>query len=455
MSIKTINFVCSSCGSIFQRWQGKCEACNQWNTIVEAYDAPKKGSSSRSSKIVSKPIQINEIKIDHQEKLPSGLSELDFVLGGGLSASSVVLLGGEPGIGKSTLALQVAFNVSQSRKVLYISGEESLSQINARAMRLGALTDQLYVLSETNIQVILEHMKALSPDLIVLDSIQVVYDPDMPSISGSVNQVRYCTGLLVDELKASGKIGIVIGHITKDGSLAGPKILEHIVDVILYLEGERSENLRILRSFKNRFHSTNDIGLFELKSFGLESLNSPSSVFFHREGQIFAGSVVSCICDSSRGLLIEIQSLVHTSGYGAGKRTFLGVDVNRVALIITALEKLVGLKLFDKDIIINIVSGIKSNDPALDLAIVFSIMSSLLNSPFNRNFGVLGEISLTGELRPVKQADKRVLEFYRMGLPGCVLPKKNAINSVDLGLGDFKIIEVSHLSEAIHLFFDF
>jgi DNA repair protein RadA/Sms len=449
---EVIQFVCEQCGVVYQRWQGRCDSCGAWNSVVETVHLKVSKQAKLKSKAKAEAIPIDAVSMVEARKRSTGLSEMDFVLGGGVSLGAVLLLGGEPGIGKSTVALQVAAAFAVEQKVLYISGEESLSQINHRASRLGSLNSNLYVLSECNILNILETLKDLKPQLLILDSIQVVFHPELPSIPGSVNQVRYCSSLLVDCLKQYEVSGIIIGHITKDGALAGPKVLEHLVDVILYLEGEKGDELRVLRSLKNRYHSTNDIGLFQIKTEGLISMTSPSSVFLQKD-TAFAGSVVSCICDGSRGVLIEIQALVHPTGYGVGKRTFLGVEVNRASLCITAIEKLLGIKLYDKDVILNIIGGIKSGDPALDLPIIFSILSSHFNVPLTPNLGILGEISLTGELRPIKQIDKRLIELSRMGFSGCVVPKRNKVKAGDIGLENFDIIEAHTLEDSVKRFF--
>ncbi len=448
MDKATLVYTCQSCGALHPRWQGKCSACGGWNTLQE--ETQYKSKKGRQPTLKAHPIPINEIEGTDAQKIPSGLSELDYVLGGGCVTGSIILLGGEPGIGKSTLALQVAQNIAQHHLVLYITGEESAAQIQLRAARLGVLSPSLMVLTQTNLSVILDTIKTVKPDLVILDSIQVVYHPDLPAISGSVNQVRYCASELITVLKDAQSVGVLIGHITKEGALAGPKVLEHLVDVILVLEGERNEQYRTLRSFKNRYSSTNEVGLLEMKPHGLVTVDSPSGVFVEESSLAHPGSVVSSVMQGSRSLLVEVQALVVHSGYGMGKRTFLGVDTNRAYLLIAAIEKILGIRLADKDIILNIVGGIKTSDPALDLALILAIISSLNDKPIGQRIGVCGEISLTGEIRPIRQTEKRVIEFQRMGFEACILPRKNDVSlGADMGI---KPLYVETLKEALILF---
>lgn len=446
MDKSSISFVCQNCAAIFTRWQGKCTNCGAWNSLFEetVIKSKKKHTSKKTA-----PVPINQVQPNFNYNISSGLSELDHVLGTGFIPDSIILLGGEPGIGKSTLALQIAYIRSLSDIVLYISGEESASQIQLRASRLGVLTENLMVLTETNLLNILECIRSLKPKLVILDSIQVIYHPDIPSISGSVNQVRFCSGMLISILKEIQSIGILIGHITKDGNLAGPKVLEHLVDIILVLEGERTDQYRTLRSFKNRFASTNEIGIFEMKSTGLFPVESPSSIFFEENALLHSGSIISAIVEGSRGFLVEVQALVVPSGYGMAKRTFLGIDQNRANLMIAAIEKILNIRLSDKDIILNIVGGFKSNDPGLDLAVVFAIISSLREKPLGRRIGICGEISLTGDIRPVRQLEKRLIEFSRMGFSDCIVSKKNDVSICgELGINP---IYIETLSEALDI----
>jgi DNA repair protein RadA/Sms len=421
---KTIQiFVCQSCGAQHSRWQGKCMQCGEWNTLVEEAVTRSKRKSPQKSE--SEPVPIDQVALLYPDCLPSGMPDLDYVLGKGFVEGSVVLLGGEPGIGKSTLALQVAAHQAQNHPVLYVSGEESASQIYFRAGRVGALCPQLQVLTETNILKIVKAIRLMQPRFVILDSIQVVFHPDIPSVSGSVTQVRQCALELITVLKELHAVGLLIGHITKDGALAGPKVLEHLVDVILYFEGERNTQYRTIRSFKNRFSSTYELGLFEMKPEGLVAVDSLSGVFVEDMALHHSGAMISSAIEGTRTLLVEVQALVVHSGYGMAKRTFLGVDAHRANLMIAAIEKILGIRLSDQDIILNIVGGLKISDPALDLGIVLAILSSLQEKPMRQAIGVCGELSLTGDIRPVPHIEKRVLEFDRMGFLGCIIPVKN------------------------------
>ena len=420
-------FVCQSCGASFARWQGQCTTCLSWNSLQEETEVrvPKalKGARSSGSRV---PVPLSEVIVGTEVFLSTGLPELDRVLGGGFVKGGVTLLGGEPGIGKSTLALQVAQNLAVSGlKVLYVSGEESVGQLSLRAARVGAMPETLMVFSELDIVKIIQAMKQSAPDLVILDSIQVVYHPAVPSVSGSVNQVRQCAQELITYVKERDISAVFIGHITKDGQLAGPKVLEHVVDVILYLEGERDQQYRLLRCFKNRFSTTSELGIFEMGVQGMIGVLNPSGLFTDSSMLQSPGAVVSALSEGSRVLLVEIQALVVDSGYGMAKRTFLGVDVNRANLMIAALEKLLGFKLSSKDIILNVVGGIKVVEPALDLAMMMAIVSSLKDHPVGRKVGFFGEVGLTGEIRPVSNAEKRVLELEKMGFSMVMLPEKN------------------------------
>jgi len=407
---------------------------------VSGLGAPKGVSMSQA-------IPINQIEVRPDLIIPTGIQEFDRVLGAGVVAGSVILLGGEPGIGKSTLALQLAAEVAASgRCVLYISGEESLNQIRLRSERLGAVAESLYVICETDMSAILSVIGQLKPDLVLLDSIQVVSHPDVPSVAGTVNQVRHCAAELIRALKLMGSAGIVIGHITKDGSLAGPKVLEHLVDVILYFEGESGFQYRLLRSFKNRYSGTQEIGVFRMDEGGLQEIANPSGLFIDESTLQNPGSMVAPVTEGSRVFMVEVQALVVETGYGMGRRTILGVDVNRAHLLVAAVEKIVGLKLSSKDIILNIVGGYKTNEPALDLAVVLAMFSSVQEIPISRRIGVLGEVGLTGEIRPVSQFERRILELEKLGFEGCIVPKRN---SVATPIGKIALYPVDSLQEAL------
>ncbi|MFC1753347.1 DNA repair protein RadA [Thermoproteota archaeon] len=441
MEKQIIQYTCQNCGASFPRWQGQCSICTAWNSLEEERTMKRKIDAFQlTAKAVKKsPIPIETAILDDLEIIPSGMSELDHVLGNGFVKGSVVLIGGEPGIGKSTIALQTAQHLAgNGQKVLYISGEESEGQLKIRASRVGQLQNptgpqlsegfphsNLFVLSETDMAVILQAIEQTAPDVVILDSIQVVYHPSFPSISGSINQVRQCANAVISWAKQNHSLAVIIGHITKDGSLAGPKTLEHLVDVILYFEGERSQQYRLLRSFKNRYANTHEIGVFEMTEKGLKDIINPSTLFFDENTCSHPGSVVAAVAEGSRILLVEIQALVLDSGYGMAKRTFLGVDPNRANLMIAAIEKILGIKLSGKDIIINIIGGLKIYEPALDLAIVAAILSSLQEHKIGEKTGVFGEVGLTGEIRMVPHFEKRVSEFEKLGFTKCLVPHKN------------------------------
>ncbi len=446
-----IEYSCQNCGATFSGWQGKCTICDAWNSVIGNAVIPDKHTKT-VSRVTKKniPTPIDAIPTDNISVFSSGISELDHVLGQGFVPGAAILLGGEPGIGKSTLALQIAHEQAKHRKVLYVSGEESATQIHLRASRLGTLSPTLFVLTETNVMAIREAIIDEQPELVIIDSIQVLYHHSIPSVAGSVNQVRFCASVLIDILKATQTVGLFIGHITKDGTLAGPKVLEHLVDVILYLEGERIDQYRVLRSFKNRYSSTQEIGLFEMKSTGLTPVASWSDIVVGDAAIGQAGSVVSSIVEGTRSILVEVQALVVKTGYGMAKRTVLGVDANRANVMIAAIEKILGIKLADQDIILNIVGGIRTDDPALDLGIVLAILSSLHNKPVGPRIGICGEISLTGDIRSVKQAEKRVSEFHKMGFTHVVLPTKNTVLTAQkMGI---QVSYVETLQDALGLF---
>ncbi|MFC1770605.1 DNA repair protein RadA [Candidatus Margulisiibacteriota bacterium] len=430
MDKKLVRFICNSCDSIYLRWQGKCDHCNAWNSLEEEMISKSSVDYTLTSQKDPKlPIPIAQVPSTQEFIVPSKINEFDRVLGRGFVKGSVILLGGEPGIGKSTLGLQLAQNVArEGLVVLYISGEESTNQIRLRAERIGKANDKLLVYSQVNILNILKAIKDYKPEFIILDSIQVVYHPQLPSIAGSVNQVRYCASELISIIKEKNIFGLLIGHVTKDGSLAGPKVLEHLVDVILNFEGERNQQYRILRSFKNRYSNTNEIGIFEMQAAGLAEIPNPSELFIDNATLANAGSVISSVLNGDRAVLVEMQALVVNSGYGMAKRTFLGVDNNRANLMIAAIEKILGYKLSQQDIILNIIGGLKVVEPALDLTIVMAIVSSLYDKPLKQKTGVLGEVGLTGEIRPVPNIDKRLIEFEKMGFTACIVPHKNSKN---------------------------
>jgi len=450
MPTAAVAYECQSCGEIFAKWQGKCDACQQWNTLVESKKQKLNKKTARiQKKSQAKPLA--DVETEQTFYYKTAIKEFDDVLGDGLVKGSVVLLGGEPGVGKSTLSLQVCQQCAQTgKKVLYITAEESESQIKLRAQRLGAV-DDLWVYAETNMQSIIDECEQLKPDIVLLDSIQVVQHPELNSLEGTVAQVRYCASALISWVKNNNKSAIMIGHITKDGQIAGPKVLEHLVDVILYLEGDRHYHYRILRCQKNRYGSTDNIGLFEMKASGLNALEDPSKAFIEHIDKPTPGSVIAPFTEGNRVILIEIQALVVESGYGMAKRNFVGVNPNRANLLIASLDKRLRLKLATHDIFLTVIGGLTVNDPSIDLAIIVAIMSSLWQQPIDSQIGLCGEVGLTGEVRPISHIDKRIKECEKCGISTCVVPEKNNISFSDSSC--FKIIKVQHVLEVLENIF--
>lgn len=449
MAKNTTRYECQSCGAVFPVWQGRCTECGEWNAvseqIVQANRPEQVGFDPNNQ-----PIALADVLPHATQHIPTGIGEFDRLLGSGLVCGSVSLLGGEPGIGKSTLSLQMAQKLAlQGLQVLYVSGEESVSQLYLRSIRLEKNAPSLYVISETNMAAILQVMHQKSPDIVILDSIQVVFHPDLQAVDGSVSQVRYCANLLIQWIKKHNKVGIIIGHITKEGSIAGPKVLEHMVDVILYLEGERNQKYRILRSYKNRFFNTHDIGVFEMKETGLAEVLQPSELFVDEATLTNPGSVVAPVCEGDRAFLVEVQALVVSSGYGMPKRNMVGVNPHRAHLLIAMLEKLCGLKLSSTDIFLTIIGGLKVDEPALDLAIIGAIMSSYFDKAIGQKIGIFGEVGLSGEIRSVPNASKRLLELKKMGFSGCILPEKTLVPSKK---NDIKQQAVNHVRTLFEFF---
>jgi len=424
MKIKT-NFVCQECGYATQKWMGKCPECGNWNTFIEETIAPQKSESIFSA--AASPVAIGKIDpLQEGTRLGTGIGELDLVLGGGLVTGSLVLVGGEPGIGKSTLLLQICDALSKHGNILYISGEESERQLKLRADRLSIDTDSLYILTETNIDAALTHVKTLSPRVLIVDSVQTMFSQSVTSASGSVSQVREVTMRLMRFAKETGTAVFLVGHVTKDGAIAGPRVLEHMVDCVLYFEGDRHQSYRILRAVKNRFGSTNEIGVFDMGEKGLKEILNPSAMLLSERPEDAPGSAVLCSLEGSRPLLAEVQALVAPTGFGIPRRMASGFDLQRMNLLIAVLEKRVGINLQNQDVYVNVIGGLRIDETAADLSVAASIVSSAKAITIPSDTVFLGEIGLTGELRSIAHAEKRVSESVRMGFREIVLPTENA-----------------------------
>lgn len=421
--MKTV-FFCQNCGYEASKWAGQCPACKEWNTFAEE-TVLKTASSSKRLKSVAdaRPMSLDSVSERDDERVVTKIDEFDRVLGGGIVAGSLVLVGGDPGIGKSTLLLQVCQKLSHLKKrVLYISGEESLRQIKMRAIRLGEFTDDLKLLCETDLDTIREAIEREKPEFVVIDSIQTMYREDITSAPGSVSQVREATNILMQIAKGMGISIFIVGHVTKEGTVAGPRVLEHMVDTVLYFEGERNASYRILRSVKNRFGSTNEIGVFEMREDGLAEVPNPSEYMLQGRPEDAAGSVVACSLEGQRPILVEIQALVCRTSFGFPRRTAAGFDYNRVNLLMAVLEKRVGLSLSDCDAYVNLAGGIRMNEPAMDLGIVMAIISSFQNKPISSEMMIFGEVGLSGEVRAVSMPALRVAEAKRLGFKTCIIP---------------------------------
>ena len=452
MKTKTI-FSCQNCGYQSPKWLGKCPDCNSWNSFVEEdYAAPSAKAKERTSLYKDGPVLLKDIEIKEASRLKTEIAELDRVLGGGIVAGSVVLIGGDPGIGKSTIALQVSNQLTkQGRTVLYVSGEESVAQTKMRAKRLGqADAGNLYIVNQTDLSLITGYIKKIKPDAVMIDSIQVIFDPAISSSAGSVSQVRECSGILTQLAKTTATSIFIIGHVTKEGTLAGPRVLEHIVDTVLYFEGDRFSIYRILRAVKNRFGSTNEIGVFEMSSEGLKEVKNPSEIFLSERPKDVSGSVVTSILEGTRPLLVEIQSLVSKSSFGYARRRSQGFDYNRLSLLVAVLEKRIGLHLEAEDIFVNVAGGIKIEDPAADLAVATAVASAFREKLVMPETAVLGEVGLAGEVRSISQVNLRIHEAAKLGFRHCIIPGNNYKN-LDYKKNDIELIPVSTLKEALDI----
>jgi DNA repair protein RadA/Sms len=445
---KSSIFFCQSCGNESTKWMGQCPACKEWNTFVE--ETVSKTSNSKI-KIAgqSKPSKLSEIVSEDEERIKTGIDELDRVLGGGIVQGSLVLVGGDPGIGKSTLLLQVCHMLAKQKKsVLYISGEESLKQIKMRASRIGDFSEDMLILCEINLDIVSEVIKQVNPQVVIIDSIQTMYNENISAAPGSVSQVRESTSVLMQLAKGLGISIFIVGHVTKEGVVAGPRVLEHMVDTVLYFEGDRHAAYRILRGVKNRFGSTNEIGVFEMAEKGLIEVTNPSEYMLEGRPKDASGSIVTCSIEGTRPILVEIQALVCQTNFGIPRRTAVGTDFNRVNLLMAVLEKRYGLQLSSCDAYVNIAGGIKMNEPAIDLGIVLAIVSSYQDKPIDEKTIAIGEVGLSGEIRSVNMIEQRVVEAKKLGFKKCIVPK--SLLETLKSLEGMQIIGVENLRDAIH-----
>ena len=447
-------FFCQNCGHEEAKWLGQCPACGEWNTFVEEKldSGITKGTTAGSRSVresvrEANVVPLTEVSADRDARCRTGIRELDRVLGGGIVPGSLVLVGGDPGIGKSTLLLQVCRMLSKDKKVLYISGEESQAQIKLRANRMGEFSSNLYLLCETNLEIIRSVIEKERPQLVVIDSIQTMYSEEVSSAPGSVSQVRESTNIFLQLAKGLCIPIFIVGHVTKEGTVAGPRVLEHMVDTVLYFEGDRHASYRILRAVKNRFGSTNEIGVFEMQQAGLAEVENPSEYMLSGRPEHASGSVVACSIEGTRPILIEIQALVCQSNFGMPRRTAAGTDYNRVNLLMAVLEKRLGMALGNSDAYVNIAGGIRMNEPAIDLGIVMAIVSSFRNRPIDEKTIVFGEVGLSGEVRAVNMPEQRVAEAKKLGFETCILPEVSL--KMVKGTKGIKLVGVKNIGDAV------
>lgn len=452
MAVKSKSvFVCSNCEYETAKWLGKCPDCGEWNTFEEQIKQTEPVKSRNGYNLKPKSVtsyRLNEIENDNEVRYKTGMVELDRVLGGGIVKGSLVLLSGDPGIGKSTLLLQICNQLGKKLKILYVSGEESYSQIKLRAQRLKVCTDNLYILCETDVQAVCEHISSTTPDLVIVDSIQTMNFTELNSSPGCVTQVRESSNILMRTAKMLSVPIIMVGHVNKDGNIAGPKVLEHIVDAVLYFEGERNLSFRILRAVKNRFGSTNEIGVFEMYDTGLREVENPSEMLISGRPKNTPGVCVACVMEGTRPLLAEIQGLVSATGFGNPRRITNGFDYNRLAMLIAVLEKRAGYFFANMDTYINIVGGMKLDEPSLDLTIVMALVSSLKDYALRDDVLAFGEVGLAGEIRGVSHCEQRIKEASRLGFNRCIIPKTNYKNISETLKSEIEIIPVRTIREA-------
>lgn len=446
---KTI-YVCENCGAQHPKWTGQCQDCGEWNTLVEQVAAAP-ATKSKSARFAGfapkqKVEKLHKISTKATARVSSGINELDRVLGGGLVPGSVILLGGDPGIGKSTLILQSLSAISASQSVLYVTGEESAQQVAMRAQRLKIDAPELQLLADNELEVVLENSLSLNPDVLVVDSIQTLFTETLTSAAGSVAQVRETASRLVRYAKQTQTVVIMVGHVTKDGAIAGPRVLEHMVDTVLYFEGETSSSFRLIRAIKNRFGAVNEIGVFAMTDSGLKEVSNPSAMFIKREEENNTGSVILASQEGTRPLLVEVQSLVDQSSLANPRRLTVGLDNQRLAMLLAVLNRHAGVSLYDQDVFVNVIGGVKVLEPAADLAILVSVLSSFRNKVIDPRMAVFGEIGLTGEIRPVQRGLERIREVEKLGFTQLILPKSNALGAKSSTL---KLVPVSHLRDVI------
>ena len=448
-------YICSECGYQSVKWLGKCPGCGSWNTLQETVTEEPKSVSRRGVSAAAaasasrRPKRISEVKADLETRSTTGMKELDRVLGGGIVQGSLVLVGGDPGIGKSTLLLQICQKLGETKKILYVSGEESEGQIKLRAQRLGVTTENLYLMSETDVEEVVGAINDTKPDIVVIDSIQTMNRQDIASASGSVPQVREATNMFMRIAKSMGISMFIVGHVTKDGAIAGPRVLEHMVDCVLYFEGEKQTSFRILRAVKNRFGSTNEIGVFEMRDTGLEEVENPSMALLEGRDENTSGSSVVCTMEGTRGILAEIQALVTPTGFGNPRRMSSGIDLNRVILLIAVLEKRARMNLSSSDVYINVAGGLKIYETAVDLGICAAIAASQTDTALPKDMMFIGEVGLSGELRAVSQLEKRLSEAAKLGFKSAIIPKQS-MRGVRVPEG-FAAYGVKTLAEAMNM----
>ncbi|MDG5788145.1 DNA repair protein RadA [Evansella sp. AB-P1] len=454
MAKRKTKYVCQECGYESMKWMGKCPGCQSWNSMVEEFEAKpskkERGFVTSSTTTPSKPQPITKIENTKEQRYDTYIKELNRVLGGGIVPGSLVLVGGDPGIGKSTLLLQVSGEIAKhGQRVLYISGEESIKQTKLRADRLHITSDELYVLAETDVELIERSIEEMSPTIVIIDSIQTVYLDNVTSAPGSVAQVRESTAAFMRIAKTKGIAIFIVGHVTKQGAIAGPRLLEHMVDSVLYFEGERHHTFRILRAVKNRFGSTNEIGIFEMKEVGLEEVVNPSEIFLEERSEGAAGSAVVASMEGTRTVLVEIQSLISPTSFGNPRRMATGIDHNRISLIMAVLEKRVGMLLQNQDAYIKVAGGVKLDEPSIDLAITIAIASSFRNTPTSPTDVIIGEVGLTGEIRRVSRVEQRVIEASKLGFKRVIIPEKNIGGwTVPKGI---EVLGVNTINEALEV----